>query len=158
MSGSVERSIYAFEGFHVDARRRVLSRAAGEPIPLAPKVFDTLLYFVERQGELLDKRALLDAIWPHVIVEENNLNQSISTLRRVLGERPGEHRFIVTEPGRGYRFVAAVREVSEAQLGDAVHTPAAVLQPKRSPQVRSARRAHRTENGRSRSRRCLLSL
>jgi hypothetical protein len=87
---------YAFEGFQLDAQHRVLSRAGGEPIPLAPKVFDTLLCFVEHHGELLDKRVLLEAIWPHVIVEENNLNQSISTLRRVLGERPGEHRFIAT--------------------------------------------------------------
>ena len=110
MTRAGERPIYAFEGFHVDAQRRVLSRSDGDPIPLAPKVFDTLLYFVEHQGELLDKRTLLEAIWPHVIVEENNLNQSISTLRRVLGERPGEHRFIVTEPGRGYRFVASVAQ------------------------------------------------
>ena len=117
MTRAVERRIYAFEGFRVDAQRRVLSRAGGDPIPLAPKVFDTLLYFVEHQGELLDKRALLEAIWPHVIVEENNLNQSISTLRRVLGERPGEHRFIVTEPGRGYRFVASVAQSQKTSEG-----------------------------------------
>jgi TolB-like protein/DNA-binding winged helix-turn-helix (wHTH) protein/Tfp pilus assembly protein PilF len=130
MTGSAEQPIYAFEGFHVDAQRRVLSRAGGDPIPLAPKVFDTLLYFVEHRGELLDKRALLGAVWPHVIVEENNLNQSISTLRRVLGERPGEHRYIVTEPGRGYRFVAAVRDVPAAQIADAVDTlPAVPLRP-----------------------------
>ena len=48
-----EQPIYAFEGFHLDAQRRVLSRPGGEPIPLAPKVFDTLLRFVEHQGELL---------------------------------------------------------------------------------------------------------
>jgi eukaryotic-like serine/threonine-protein kinase len=101
--------MYAFEGFRLDAQRRVLSRADGQ-IPLAPKVFDTLLYFVERPGQLIAKHDLLEAIWPHVIVEENNLNQSISALRRVLGERPGEHRFIVTEPGRGYRFVASVAQ------------------------------------------------
>ena len=114
MTGSEEQPIYAFAGFQVDARRRVLFRAGGEPIPLAPKVFDTLLYFVERPGQLLDKRELLEAIWPHVVVEENNLNQAISSLRRVLGETPGEHRFIVTEPGRGYRLVASVRTTSAA--------------------------------------------
>jgi DNA-binding winged helix-turn-helix (wHTH) protein len=105
---SVEQPTYAFEGFTLDAQRRVLSRAGGEPILLAPKALDTLLYFVEHRGELVDKRTLLDAIWPNVIVEENNLSQCISTLRRVLGERPTEHRFIVTEPGRGFRFVAPV--------------------------------------------------
>jgi TolB-like protein/DNA-binding winged helix-turn-helix (wHTH) protein len=119
MSGSIEQPTYAFEGFRLDGQRRVLCRADGQPLPLAPKVLDTLLYFVQHRGELLHKRALLDAIWPHVIVEENNLNQSISTLRRVLGERPGEHRYIVTEPGRGYRFVAPVLEVSNERIGDA---------------------------------------
>ena len=110
MNDTVVQPTYAFEGFRLDAQHRVLSRADGEPIPLAPKVFDVLLYFVERPGQLIAKRELLEAIWPHVVVEENNLNQSISTLRRVLGERPGEHRFIVTEPGRGYRFVASVAQ------------------------------------------------
>jgi TolB-like protein/DNA-binding winged helix-turn-helix (wHTH) protein len=102
---------YVFDGFRLDAQPRVLSRANSEPIPLAPKVFDTLLYFVERPGQLIAKRELLEAIWPHVVVEENNLTQAISALRRVLGETPGAHRFIVTEPGRGYRFVASVRTI-----------------------------------------------
>ena len=128
MSGSVEQPTYAFEGFRLDAQRRVLCRANGEPLPLAPKALDTLLYFVQHRGELLHKGALLDAIWPHVIVEENNLNQSISMLRRVLGERPGEHRYIVTEPGRGYRFVAPVLEVSHERMGAAGETLAG-LQP-----------------------------
>lgn len=108
MSGSGTQPIYTFQGFRLDAQRRILARGDGAPIPLAPKVFDALLYLVERPGQLLDKRQMIEAIWPNVIVEENNLNQAISTLRRVLGESPGQHRFIVTEPGRGYRFVATV--------------------------------------------------
>ena len=115
MSDTVVQPTYAFEGFRLDAQRRVLSRANGEPIPLAPKVFDTLLYLVERPGQLIAKRELLEAIWPHVVVEENNLNQAISALRRVLGETPGTHRFIVTEPGRGYRLVAAVTTISPSR-------------------------------------------
>jgi DNA-binding winged helix-turn-helix (wHTH) protein/TolB-like protein len=115
---SGQRSGYAFSGFLIDDRRRILFRAGGERIPLPPKVFDTLLYFVERSGQLLDKRELLEAIWPNVVVEENNLNQAISTLRRVLGEIPGQHRFIVTEPGRGYRFVADVQNANEAFRAD----------------------------------------
>ena len=115
MSDAVVQPTYAFEGFRLDAQHRVLSRANGEPIPLAPKVFDTLLYFVERPGQLIAKRELLEAIWPHVVVEENNLNQAISALRRVLGETPGTHRFIVTEPGRGYRLVAAVTTISPSR-------------------------------------------
>ena len=102
---------YRFNGFRVDPVRRLLFGADGEPIPLKPKVFDTLLYLVERPGVLVDKQALLEAVWPHVVVEDNNLNKAISTLRQVFGETRDEHRFIVTEPGRGYRFVASVEAV-----------------------------------------------
>src|SRR5262245_28430798 len=122
---SVEKPTYVFEGFTLDAQRRVLSRAGGEPILLAPKALDTLLYFVEHRGELVDKRTLLDAIWPKLIVEENNLSQCISTLRRVLGERPTEPRFIVTEPGRGFRFVAPVSVLGDQEAGKP-EAPAAV--------------------------------
>src|SRR5205814_7657130 len=58
---------------------------------------------------VLDKDRLMEAVWPDSIVEENNLTQNIYTLRRVFGETPDAHRFIVTVPGRGYRFVADVR-------------------------------------------------
>jgi len=103
--------IYEFGGFRLDPRRRVLTGADGAPIALKPKVLDTLLYFVEHAGEALDKSMLLAGIWPDVVVEENNLNKTVSELRRVLGETPDEHRFIVTVPGRGYRFVAVVSRV-----------------------------------------------
>ncbi|HKE46068.1 MAG TPA: winged helix-turn-helix domain-containing protein [Steroidobacteraceae bacterium] len=105
------RVSYEFHGFRLDPQQRLLSGADGQPIALPPKVFETLLYFVERRGELLEKATLLKTLWPNVVVEENSLNQNISALRRILGESPGEHRFIVTEPGRGYRFVAAVKTV-----------------------------------------------
>lgn len=134
---SVVQPVYAFDGFRLDAQHRVLLRANGEAIPLAPKVFDTLLHFVERPGQLIAKRELLEAIWPHVVVEENNLNQAISALRRVLGETPAAHRFIVTEPGRGYRFVAAVTAISPSRDEAAVprdHETAAA----RTPVVKSA--------------------
>ena len=101
--------IYEFGEFRLDALRRVLSsRADGQPLQVTGKIFDTLLYFVERSGQLLDKQTLMAELWPNVVVEESNLTQTIHTLRRVLGERPDEHRFIVTVPGRGYRFVADV--------------------------------------------------
>jgi TolB-like protein/DNA-binding winged helix-turn-helix (wHTH) protein len=101
--------IYEFGGFRLDALRRVLSaRADGSPLQATGKIFDTLLLFVERAGQLLDKRELMEALWPNVVVEESNLTQTIHTLRRLLGERPDDHRYIVTVPGRGYRFVAPV--------------------------------------------------
>src|SRR5687767_10507423 len=100
---------YEFAEFRLDAQRRILcSRTDGAALQVTGKIFDTLLYFVEHAGQLLDKQTLLAALWPNVVVEESNLTQTIHTLRRVLGERPGEHRFIVTVPGRGYRFVADV--------------------------------------------------
>ena len=66
---------YRFSGFSADPVRRLLFGPDGEPIALKPRVFDTLLYLIEHRGELLQKQALLDAIWPHVVVEENNLNK-----------------------------------------------------------------------------------
>lgn len=77
-------------------------------MPLRPKAFDTLLYLVERSGKIVGKYELMLAIWADRVVEENNLTQNISTLRRVLGEKHGENRFIATVPGQGYKFVAAV--------------------------------------------------
>lgn len=101
--------VYEFEGFRLDPAKRILSRN-GATIPLTPRVFETLLFLVQHRGTVLDKERLMEAVWPDSIVEENNLTQNISTLRRVFGETPGSHRFIVTVPGRGYRFVAEVAE------------------------------------------------
>jgi TolB-like protein/Tfp pilus assembly protein PilF len=70
------------------------------------------LYLVSHYGTVIDKDELMSAIWPDTIVEENNLNKNISVLRRVLGEHPGEHRYIVTVPGIGYKFVADVRAIT----------------------------------------------
>ncbi len=104
------RQRYEFGDFEVDARRRVvISRVDQQELQTTAKIFDTLLYFVERPGELLDKQTLLDALWPNVVVEEANLTQTIHVLRRLLGERPDSHRYLVTVPGRGYRFVADVQ-------------------------------------------------
>jgi len=116
---------YEFSGFRVDPVRRLLAGPDGNPIFLKPKVFETLLYLVEHAGQLCDKRGLMAAIWPGLVVEENNLNQNVSTLRRALGERPGEHRFILTEPGRGYRFVATVSAPTGASVAAANELPAA---------------------------------
>src|SRR2546430_6921763 len=99
-----ESSIYKFDAFCVDSGKRLLLRD-DETIALTPKVFETLLYLVNHNGKVLEKDELMSAIWPDTIVEENNLNKNISVLRQVLGENPGAHRFIVTVPGKGYKFV-----------------------------------------------------
>jgi len=108
--------IYRFGDFSVDAAKRLLVSRDGEAIPLTPKAFDTLLYLVEHPGTVLDKDELMQAIWPHTVVEENNLNQSISALRRALGESPAENRYITTVPGRGYCFVADVKKAAAVEL------------------------------------------
>jgi TolB-like protein/DNA-binding SARP family transcriptional activator len=102
--------IYEFGDFRVDPGRRLLLGGDGRPLPLTPKAFDTLIYLVQHTDVVLDKETLMRAIWADTAVEENNLNQCISALRRVLGEKRAEHRYIVTIPGRGYRFVAAVNK------------------------------------------------
>jgi len=104
---SPDSYVYEFGGFRIEADKRLLSHD-GIPVPLTPKVFDTLLNLIEHRGEVLETEALMRAIWPDTIVEENNLNQNISTLRRVLGEKRGENRYIVTVPGKGYRFIAQI--------------------------------------------------
>ena len=106
--GSQEPQIYEFDDFRLDAAERLLRRR-GEPVQLTPRVFDTLLYFVRHPGQVLGKEELMRALWPDAFVEENNLTQNVSTLRRALGEAKGENRYIVTVPGRGYRFAAEVK-------------------------------------------------
>jgi TolB-like protein/DNA-binding winged helix-turn-helix (wHTH) protein/Tfp pilus assembly protein PilF len=107
--------VYEFGEFRLDARKRLLWQA-GAKVRLAPRVFETLLFLVEHHDTVLDKERLMEAVWPDSIVEENNLTQNISALRRVFGETPGSHHYIVTVPGRGYRFVADVK-MREANAG-----------------------------------------
>ena len=101
--------VYGFGDFRLDPGKRRLLGRDGTPISLSPKAYDTLAYLVERPGAVVHKDELMQAIWPDTAVEENNLTQNISILRRALGEGRGEHRYIATVPGRGYQFVAGVR-------------------------------------------------
>ncbi|MET0650207.1 MAG: tetratricopeptide repeat protein [Pyrinomonadaceae bacterium] len=103
--------VYEFGPFRLNPARRVLLRE-GQPVALTAKVFDTLVIFVERRGRVLAKDELMTALWPDTAVEENNLTQHVSVLRKALGERAGAHRYVVTVPGRGYSFVEPVREVA----------------------------------------------
>src|SRR5215813_13555993 len=103
-------NFYEFGAFQLDPVKRLLRRLDGTPVPLTPRVFDTLLFMVEHHDSVLDKERIMEAVWPDSIVEENNLAQAIWKLRQVFGETPGSHSYIVTIPGRGYRFVADVNE------------------------------------------------
>lgn len=105
----LNRAIYEFGPFRLDAQRRLLLRDS-EPVKLFPKEFDTLLALVERGGEVLDKDELMRKVWGETIVEESNLSSNISHLRKLLGESRYRHEYIVTIPGRGYQFVAGVKQ------------------------------------------------
>ena len=103
------RRTYVFGDFRLDARRRVLTvGTGGQPVALSGLAFDTLLHLVEHAGEVVERSALLEAVWPNVTVVDNSVSQTISVLRRALGDDPVAPRFVVTVPGRGYRFAAAV--------------------------------------------------
>jgi pimeloyl-ACP methyl ester carboxylesterase/DNA-binding winged helix-turn-helix (wHTH) protein len=106
--GGPTSSIYRFGGFRLDAAERLLF--AGErSIQLPPKAFDTLLLLVDNHGRVLSKERMLSEIWEGSFVEENNLAQNISLLRKTLGESH-DQKFIETVPKFGYRFVAPVTE------------------------------------------------
>ena len=100
---------YDFGPFSVDVGKRLLSRN-GEPVPLAPKVFETLLALIENRERVLSKDELLQKVWGDTIVEEGGLTRNVSVLRKALGEKPEDHQYVVTVPAHGYRFVAEVRE------------------------------------------------
>ncbi len=96
---------YEFGRFRLKPAERVLLRE-GEPVPLTPKVFDILVTLVEHGGQVVAKDDLMKRVWPNTFVEEGNLTQNISLLRKALGESSSGVQFIETVPRRGYRFVA----------------------------------------------------
>ncbi|WP_433965875.1 winged helix-turn-helix domain-containing protein [Tunturiibacter gelidiferens] len=102
--------LYEFGPFQVDPDRQVLLRE-NQPVAITPKAFETLLILVRHSREVVSKDELMKAVWPDSFVEEANLSQNIFRIRKALGVAPGDERYIVTLPGRGYRFAAQVREV-----------------------------------------------
>jgi len=104
--------IYEFGPFRLDVKEHRLVRE-GRPIPLTGKAFHTLRVLLERHGSLVSKRDLMNAVWPETVVEENNLDRSISAVRKALGEEATEHHYIETVPRVGYRFVARLSTPAE---------------------------------------------
>ncbi len=124
---------YEFGGFCLDTALQALISRDGEPMALPSRAYDVLLQLVERAGELVEKSTLMAAVWPRTVVEENNLSQCILTLRKALGETLGERRFILTVPGRGFKFVAPVRIVPRVQRGvDSNATARPAVEPRSS--------------------------
>jgi DNA-binding winged helix-turn-helix (wHTH) protein/pimeloyl-ACP methyl ester carboxylesterase/class 3 adenylate cyclase len=100
-------TIFRFGTFSLNSRERLLTRQ-GRSVPITPKALDLLTLLVENAGHMLPKEELMSRLWPDAFVEENNLSQNVSLLRRILGQQPGEE-YIETVPKRGYRFSAAVK-------------------------------------------------
>ena len=108
-------NLYRFGPFVLDPGRRTLSRA-DSPISLTPKAFDVLLFLVQNPNRLVTKEELLQAVWGDTIVEEGNLTQYISHLRKALGDNPEDARMIVTIARKGYQFTAHVTIEDPADL------------------------------------------
>src|SRR5262245_1606624 len=115
---------YRFGDYELNAAERVLKRG-GEIVSLPLKAFEVLLALLERHGRVVSKEELIERVWPDSFVDEANLARHVYTLRRALGERPkengGEDHFIQTVSGRGYRFVARVRELDEEEAERVIH-------------------------------------
>src|SRR3569832_437846 len=112
-------STYRFGPFRLSAGDRLVFNGDAR-VPLPPKAVDTLVMLVENAGRVVFKDALMQAVWADTYVEENNLNQAVSALRKALGQREGGEVYIETIPRRGYRFVARVTG------GDSPEAPAPV--------------------------------
>jgi len=122
MPESQERH-HRFGPFELDARTRVL-RNGDTPVVLTAKAFDVLRMLVENRERVVGRDELLSTVWAGRVVEENNLTQAIAALRRAFGTDAHDHRYIVTVPGRGYRFVAEVEDDAAQPAAPAiVRTP-----------------------------------
>src|SRR5208283_1666136 len=114
------RGLYRFDEFELNPSGRALLRN-GKPVVVSPKAFEVLTYLVANPGRVVTKEELMQAVWPDSFVEESNLAQHISWLRKALGDKSS---YIVTVPGRGYQFTANVQPqfppemLPEKQPGD----------------------------------------
>jgi len=127
---------YQFGPFRLDPLKRRLSKD-GEVLRLTPKAFELLLVLVEEHGRTVEKDELLERVWAGTIVEENNLNQNITALRKLLGDSRQESQYIATIPGVGYRFVAQVRKIEITQRRNDATEEAAPSAPGHVPKSRS---------------------
>src|SRR6266404_4823951 len=117
--GDESRQFYEFGRFRIDTAQRLLLRDQ-EIVALTPKVFEMLLTLVESSGEVVSKDSLMKKVWPDTFVEEGNLTQNISLLRKALGEGQNGHTYIETVARRGYRFAAPVQAVWDRGVGGGV--------------------------------------
>jgi DNA-binding winged helix-turn-helix (wHTH) protein len=106
-----KQQIYEFDNFRLDVENRELVRE-GSAVVLPAKAFDMLVVLIQNGGRLIGKDELFSLVWPDQIVEESNLTVQVSALRKALGDRKENPRYIVTVPGHGYRFTGEVLTVN----------------------------------------------
>ncbi|NJM54186.1 MAG: hypothetical protein HC846_12865 [Blastocatellia bacterium] len=111
----MEKTIISFEKFLLNSQTRQLHRQ-NEIVEISSKGFDVLFYLIQKRGELATKDEIYQAVWGDTFVEENNIHVQISALRRVLGEKRGESKFIKTVPGKGYIFIAPVEKLAHNKV------------------------------------------
>src|SRR5258708_25158590 len=118
--------LYRFGQFVLDPRKAILSRA-GSPVSLTPKAFEVRTCLAQNPHRLVTKEELLQAVWGDTFVEEGNLTQYISHLRKALDDNSEDTRLIVTIAPKGYQFTGAVAviEAADTPKQAAVHVPAA---------------------------------
>jgi Tol biopolymer transport system component/DNA-binding winged helix-turn-helix (wHTH) protein len=124
--------LYSFDNYTLNAEERTLRRR-DDAIPLTPKVFETLLVLIQNRDHIVSKEELLTSIWPEHFVEESNLTQNVSVLRKALGESANGKKYIATFSGRGYRFVEPVLTAEQSHIpasAEELHpaAPAAAVQ------------------------------
>jgi TolB-like protein/Tfp pilus assembly protein PilF len=125
-SNQAAASIYQFGPFRIDTADCVLLRD-GKPVPVAPKAIDVLLALLAANGRVVDKEALMKKIWPDTFVEEANLAQNVSLLRKALSDPHEQQHYIETIPKRGYRFVGGAGDSKPEQTRPVARNSVAVL-------------------------------
>jgi DNA-binding winged helix-turn-helix (wHTH) protein len=126
---NVQHIVYLFDRFQLDVTRRKLLSAGGLVLPLRARPMEALLLLVANAGQVVDRRRLLQTVWPDRIVEDNNLNQCILAIRKALEETAGSNRFVMTVPGRGFCFVCPVRVRIQESSGEPPSQPVPALVP-----------------------------
>jgi DNA-binding winged helix-turn-helix (wHTH) protein/tetratricopeptide (TPR) repeat protein len=113
---SEDKICYEFDDFFVDPIRRVLLRG-DEPVQVSPKALSILVALLAQPGEVVEKADLIDTVWGGAHISEANLTQNVFALRKALGEKANESRYVVTVPGRGYSFAGEARRIERAATG-----------------------------------------
>lgn len=136
VSSATDNRAYEFGPFLLEPHARRLSRN-GEEVALAAPEFELLLLLVRNHGRVVEKSEIMEAVWPNVEVEENNLTVRMSSLRRALGESKGYHPYIQTVTGRGYCLITHVKELAAQP-----DTQGAIVDPESDPQINHEQTNH----------------